>query len=122
MSCKNCSKANVIPACVGEIVIGKISDFLTNVYVVFEDITQNRIISFPSTSTGDGTVKIDSSDFMFPENHSYEITITKEIGTPGVEFTIDSTSYPCIGARFRKIRNENGGIETAISHTITMES
>lgn len=120
MSCENCTQASPIPACVNLLTIGTISDALTQVYVVIEDVTQGRRMLIETISDGAGLVSIDTSGFMFAENHSYVVTIVETVGGEAIDFTIDSIEYPCIGLRANKLRNESGAIMTATSHVLTV--
>lgn len=119
MSCENCTQASPIPACVNLLTIGTISDALTQVYVVIEDVTQGRRMLIESTSNDAGLVTIDTSGFMFAENHSYIVYIVETIGGTSIDFTVDSIEYECLGFRANKLRNEAGVIIAATTHTLT---
>lgn len=120
MSCENCTQASPIPACVNLLTIGTISDALTQVYVVIEDVTQGRRMLIETTSDGAGLVSIDTSGFMFAENHSYIVYIVETVGGASIDFTVDSIEYECLGIRANKLRNESGSIITATSHVLTV--
>jgi len=120
MSCENCTQASPVPACVNLLTIGTIADELTQVYVVIEDVTQGRRMLIESTSDDAGLVTIDTSGFMFAENHSYIVTIVETVGGEPINFTINAVEYPCIGLTANKLRNDAGAIMTATTHVLTV--
>lgn len=121
MPCLLCSRTNPIPACVTSLIIGTIADALTTVYVQFNDTTNDVKTLYQRTSDGDGLVIVDNIDTMFPENHSFEISISKTIGGAKENFTVGTEAFDCVTAQFEKLRDSSGAIMTAANHVITMQ-
>ena len=121
MSCENCPKTKQVPECLLELVVGKISDTIKEVYVVFDDITSNRTTAYPAQSDSGGLIKLDTSDIVFMENHSYVLTVVSNPGAEQYDIEIGGTSYECLGVRFKRFEEAGGDTMTTVTHTIEME-
>ena len=104
-----------------EIIIGKIADFNAAMIVYLKDITTGLVSPFQTTSSGDGTVSIDTTDNMFAENHSYEAWIT--FANEGIEdkedITIGDDTCTTIELNFQDV---NLAAETFPYSSITVEA
>lgn len=120
MSCTNCDQIKPIPTCVLELVIGTIAGANKNIVVMVEDITQNRLSAIKMMSDGSGSIKMDTSKMIFMENHSYKFEVVEPADGSTIPVTIDGTAHDCLSARFVRLLDGDGDLETTTTHTISM--
>lgn len=107
--CNSCQKTKTLPVGTKEIAVGKIEPS-TDVFVYIKNHTTNRLSlicdgldvnsdPLPFTSTSEGNLTIDVSDFKFMPDHSYELYVvdTTYIRMP---VTIGTTEYDCLALSF----------------------
>ena len=122
MKCVNCPKTKPIPTCVLELTIGTIAMLNEPIAVFINDATNNRLEAVMTTSGPDGLVKIDTSESIFMDNHSYEIWIEKAGEQNQLPITIDGNQHDCLLARFQMQFDGDGDLKTTVAHVISMES
>lgn len=95
MSCP-CIQSDQIGECTESLTVGIIEDVNATVTVYLKNTTTGRITAFEAVSGVDGTVTIDTTDFLFGDRMNYEITITAQGSSGPLNFTVGEATGTCV--------------------------
>lgn len=118
--CDPCTKTELVPKCLTNLVIGTIGSNGAAVYVYIHDLTTDKLTRFSEVSSGAGLVTLtdldDEPDFM--PSHSYELWITLQSATSIEDrenIDIGGTNYTCLALRFEDVGEAYNSITLAIA-------
>lgn len=122
--CSPCTKVDVIPVCLTNLIIGTIAGLTQNVWIYFRDTTTGKLKRYENQSDGAGLVTLtlvqNNGDFM-PE-HAYEVWVQNEnevnIETK-LDITISAVIYTCFLVNFTYVKDGDETNETYTTVTIT---
>lgn len=109
MICNPSLKTMPVPACIGQLTVGKISSFNESIMVHLYDLTTGRHEVYQETSGADGSIVVDLSDKEFFASHTYEAWATKSNSQAKETITVGTESKEVIGITFSDCL-ENGEV------------